>query len=225
MYEYVPDNGDDEDDDGDERAELGHPQFRVALCSGEEITVRTEQERRWLEATRGSYLEQNRFTEVTDLQDVDRLLVLELSIFRWTQYLSSGFDYDRNLIDEELIRKQIKEGSAEITRVKASLGLDKKARNAALNEGNFAAWIESVRERARIFGVHRENQLSEALILMNELTSIIGIYDRSDEEERKKLGYETEGAILEWIRAQMLPKYHELDEHFAARQRLWAKDL
>lgn len=230
-YDYVPGEYDaydelEQGDAGDERVELGHAQFRVKLCSHEEITVLTEQEQRWLGATRDAYLEQNKFTEVTDLQDVDRLLVLELSIFRWTQYLASGFDYNRNLVNEEMLRKQIKDASDAINKLKVSLGLDKKAREAALSSGNFHTWFADATRRAKLFGLHRQEQLRTALVLMNDLSTIVGTFDRSDEEERRKVGYETEADIVAWVRDHMIPTYHQVDEHFRENeQKLWARDL
>jgi hypothetical protein len=61
---------------------------------------------------------------------------------------------------------------------------------------------------------------------MNELSGIVGAFDRSDEEERKKLGYETEHDILQWIRESMLPDFKAVDEHFIENeQKLWKRDL
>lgn len=225
QYGYVP-GGDDDFFDGDDRSETGTPTFEVELCSGETLLVLTDQERRWFLDTKAKYLAQNKFTDVTDLQDLDRLLGLELMMFRWTQFLSAGRDYDRNLIDEEQVRKQVKEQSDAITKLKASLNLDKKSRDAALNDGNFHTWFMDVKRRAKVFGIHRENQLHVALGLMNDLSGIVGSYDRSDEEERRKLGYESEADILRWIREYMLPEFKKVDEHFLENeQKLWKRDL
>jgi hypothetical protein len=211
---------------GDERADLGSPQYEVKLCSGDALYVQTETEQRWFTDTQQKYLKENKFEDTTDLQDLDRLLILELAIFRWGQHLASGYDYHRNLVDEDLLRKQIKEQSEAISKLKATLALDKKSRDAALNEGNFHAWFMDVKRRAKIFGIHRENQLNRGLALMNELGGIIGAYDRADEEERVKLGYRTDAAILDWVRNTMLPAFREVDEHFIENeQKLWKRDL
>lgn len=200
--------------------------FEVELCSGETLQVQTEVEQRWFNQIKERYLRETRLTETTDLQDMDRLLCLELLMFRWNQHLASGYDYDRNMVDDDLLRKQVKEQSEAITRLKGSLSLDKKTRDAALNEGNFAAWFADVKRRAKIFGIHRENQLNAALSLMNELSGIVGAYDRSDEEERKKLGFESPADIVEWVRETMLPKFHEIDAHFIEHeQKMWTRDL
>src|SRR5262245_41722321 len=114
------------EDDGDGRDELGTPLFDVELCSKETVKVQTEQEQRWFNAARDKYLSENKFEQVTDYQDLDRLLILELGIFRWTQHLASGYDYQKNLVDEELLRRQIKDQSDAINKLKMQLGLDKK---------------------------------------------------------------------------------------------------
>lgn len=200
--------------------------FSVRLLSGEDLEVMTEVEARWFTTSQEKYVSETKFTDTTDLQDMDRLLCLELLMFRWNQHLAKGRDYEGNLVDDDLLRKQVKEQSEAITKLKQSLGLDKKTRDAALNEGNFHAWFMDVKRRAKLFGIHRENQLNRALALMNELSSIIGSYDRSDEEERRKLGFQTEVDIVAWCRDSMLPQFREIDEYFIEHeQKLWKRDL
>lgn len=206
--------------------EVGSPLFDVTLCSGETLRVQTAVEQRWFNDTKAKYLTETRFTDTTDMQDMDRLLCLELLMFRWNQHLASGYDYQNELVDDDLLRKQVKEQSVAITALKTSLSLDKKSRDAALNEGNFNAWFTDVKRRAKLFGLHRENQLNVALSLMNELSGIVGGFDRSDEEERKKLGFESESDIVQWIRESMLPDFKKVDEYFIENeQKLWKRDL
>jgi hypothetical protein len=54
--------------------------------------------------------------------------------------------------------------------------------------------------------MHREKQLTTSLTLMKELFTIVGAFDRSDDEERRKIGFESEHDILEWIRHTMKPR-------------------
>lgn len=226
-YGYVPGGDFDEDEStGDERGELGVAQFEVRLCSDEVLFVQTDVEQRWFNATKEKYLAENKFDVVTDYQDLDRLLALELLVFRWTQHLASGYDYEKHMVDDDLLRKQLKEQSDVILKLKQSLGLDKKTRDAALADGNFHVWFADVKRRARIFGIHRENQLNVALGLMHELSGHLGAFDRSDQEERKKLGFETEKDLVDWVRSDMLPQFRAVDEHFLENeQKLWKRDL
>lgn len=205
-----------------DRAEV----YEVELCSGETLTVQTVVEAHWFTVAKDKYLQETRFTENTDLQDLDRLLSLELLLFRWNQHLAKGHDYQGNVVDDDLLRRQIKDQSQAITLVKQSLGLDKKSRDAAMAEGNFAHWLADVKRRAKLFGLHRESQLQKALVLMNELSAVIGAYDRSDAEERRKIGYHNADDILAWIRETMLPAYHQIDEHFRNNeQKYWSRDM
>lgn len=186
----------------------------VRLVSGRPLTVMSANEADWLRETRESYVSQTRFTDVSDLQDVDRLLALELMVFRWTQWLSSGVDYFGDEIDEARISSDLKGYSAELNRLKQSMGLSKAVRDAAANDGNFSAWFDDVKRRAKAFSIHRQEQLGKTLALLEELSAIVGTYDRSDEEERERTGFKTEHEILEWVRNTALPEYRALDAHF-----------
>lgn len=198
----------------------------VQSVSGEPFRVLSAAEARWFNASRDSYLQQTKFTETTDLRDLDRLLVQELMVFRLSQYLSAGHDYDELGIDETLLRRNVREYSEQITRLKESMGLTKRARDDAMAGGDLNAYITNLQQRAKIFGVHREKQLTRALILMNELSAIVGAFDRSDKEERHRLGFEDEKEILEWIRTRMLPEFKEIDEHFRKNeQRYWVREM
>lgn len=204
----------------------GIARVEVHLVSGETIRVLGDVEARWFNTTRDSYMHQLHFTETTDLRDLDRLLLLELMIFRWSQHLAGGQDYIGFEIDEEKIRKNIKEYSEATTRIKESMGLTKRARDDAANSGDFSTWITELKMRARAFGIHREKQLSTALVLMNELLSIVAAYDRSDPEERGKLGFETESEIVDWIRTTMAPEFQAVDEHFRENeQKYWIRSI
>ena len=198
---------------------------QVELVSKKKLDVMTALEAEWFNETRDSYMDQTKFTETTDLRDLDRLLVLELMIFRWTQWLASGEDYDGDMVDDEQIRKNIKEYSDQLNKVKESMGLNKKTRDAATAEGNFAAWIQDLKSRAKIFGIHREKQTTAAIRLMKELSTVVRTYDRCDDEERHKIGFANEKEILDWVRNVMLPEFDVIDEYFRANvQRYWIQD-
>jgi len=198
----------------------------VQLVSGKTSKVMTELEAEWFNETRDSYLAQTKFTETTDLRDLDRLLVMELMMFRWTQWLSAGVDYEGFETPAEAVRRNIKEYSDQINKVKESMGLNKRARDDAANDGNFAQWLSDLKARAKIFGVHREKQLQVALTLFNQLSGIVNTFDRGDAEERAKAGFESEEKIVEWIRKVAIPRYHEVDAHFRENeQRYWIRDM
>lgn len=200
--------------------------WTVQLVSGEKVNVLSDSEVRWFNATRDDYLSQTKFTETTDLRDLDRLLVHELMIFRWTQWLARGGDYDGLEVDEHVIRRSMREYSEQITKIKESMGLNKKARDLASSEGDLSSRWANLTRRAKEFGVHREEQLKTALVLMNELSTVVGTFDRSDQEERLKVGFTDEAEIVDWIRTIMLPEFRKVDEHFRKnQQRFWVREL
>jgi hypothetical protein len=199
---------------------------QVALVCGEELTVLTAAEARWFIQSRDMYMAQTKFSDNTDLKDLDRLLAQELMVFRLTQYLSAGVDYDGFEIDDTLYRRNVREYSEQITRLKSSMGLTKAARDEAANDGDISAYLSNLKMRAKIFGIHRETQLTACLVRMEELSSVIGAFDRSDDEERDRLGFKDEKEIVDWIRTRMLPEYREIDAHFRENsQRYWVREM
>jgi hypothetical protein len=197
----------------------------VRSVVGYQLPVQHRDEVDWYNTTRDAYTAETRFSERTDLADLDRLLVLELSIYRLSNHLASGYDYDDEEVDGERLRRQLREMSDAVTKLKTAMGLTKSARDAAANDGDFATWLATLQQRARLFGIHREKQLTRALVLMNELAGIVGTYDRADTEERRRIGFETETGIVDWIRTVMVPEYTEIDTHFQHNvQQYWTRD-
>lgn len=198
----------------------------VNLVSGEVIQVQGEAEQTWFEKTRDRYLAETQFTEATDERDLDRLLVLELMVYRWTSHIAKGTDYEGHLVDEQDLQRNIKLYSDQIGKVKESMGLTKKARDAAASSGSFSEYLTDLKARAKAFGIHRERQLDKALTLLKELFAIVEAFERADEEERKKIGFEDEAAILQWIKDTAKPEFDELDEHFRQNeQRYWIRSM
>lgn len=185
----------------------------------------TADEAAWFNETRDLYMTQTRFTDVTDLRDIDRLLQLELMVFRWSLHLSSGVDYYGDEVDSARLSQDLKSYSDQLNKLKLSMGLTKAVRDAAANDGNFAKWFEETKRRAKIFKVHRQEQLGKVLALFEELAAIVGSYDRSDAEEREKLGFTSESDILDWIRETAIPEYRALDAHFQTHeQSMWIRE-
>jgi hypothetical protein len=189
------------------------------------LQVQGRSEAAWYDATRDSYMAQTHFSETTDLQDLDRLLSLELLVHRWVGFLASGRDYTGAQVDEEGLKKSLREYSAELVKVKDSMGLSRKVRDAAANNGDFASYVAQLRIRAKEFGIHREKQVALALNLMNDLSAHVGAFDRSDKEEREKLGFPDEHSLLEWVRKIMIPRFHEIDRAWiASTQKYWTAE-
>ncbi len=195
------------------------------VCGGT-LRVQGDREQEWYERTRDRYLAETKFTENTDLQDLDRLLGLELQFYRWSQHLAAGMDYEGDLVADEQLRRQLKDVSTAITQLKAAMSLTKQARDDAAADGNFATWLADLKVRAKVFGMHREKQLTRSLVLMKELLAVTGTYRRSDSEERRKAGYDTAEDVLAWIDGDVRGRFEELDAYFRTHeQRYWVREL
>lgn len=203
------------------------PLIKVKTVSGFEIEVMGRVEAKYFRDQMAKYLAENKFTAVTDLADLDRLLFLELLIFRWTCWLSSGKDYDGYMTQnvEDQIRKNIKEVGPQISTIKQDLGLTKSQRDKEAFE-SVGQYIVDLKARAKEHGVRREKQLTVAICLVKELFSLIGTYDRSNELERSKIGLESEADIIDWCRNHMKPTFDEVDDHFRANsQKYWVRKV
>ena len=196
---------------------------KVKQINGQVLEVQGDGEKTFYEAQKRKYLAENKFTAIADLTDLDRLLFLELLMFRWSNFLSSGRDYDGFLApsQEDGIRKSIKETAPLISQIKNDLGLTYSQRTKEQAE-SVGAYITELKIRAKEHGIRREKQLTKALCLIEDLSSLIGTYDRSNKLERSKIGLESDADILDWIRTSMLPDYREVDEYFrSSSQRFW----
>lgn len=204
------------------------PQLKkVKQLNGQVLEVMGDVEAVFYRAQQKRYLEENKFTAHSDLADLDRLLFFELLVFRWTQWLSSGRDYDGYLAPsvEEQLRRNLKETAPLISTIKNDLGLTKSQRDKEAAE-SVGAYLVELKRRAKEHGVRREKELTAALCLVKELFSLIGTYDRSNPLERSKIGLESPEDILDWIRTHMKPEFDQVDEHFRTHsQKFWVGKL
>jgi hypothetical protein len=119
-------------------------------------------------------------------------------------------------------RRSLKETSSLISVIKNDLGLTKSQRDKDAYS-SVGTYITQLKQRAKEFGVHREKQVSTGITLCKQLFAILGAYDRSDEIERKKIGFENADEILEWIRNVMVTEFDAIDTAFiTGTQRYWS---
>ena len=197
---------------------------QVITPSGQYIEVLGDAERDFYEGQRKAYMAQNLFTNTSDLMDLDRLIVLEVLIYRATSWIGRGQDYDGLPLSdsaETAQRRSLKETSTLISVIKNDLGLTKLQRDKDAYS-SVGTYITQLKARAREFGIHREKQVATGITLNKQLFAIIGAYDRSDEVERKKIGFENADEILDWIRTVMIPEFDAVDAHFIEHtQKYW----
>lgn len=210
----------EEDDD------LAHEGIAVRLPSGRIQPVMTFSEQKELEAQVELYREHNQLTNIADLGELDRLLILEMMSYRFGHWLGRGKDYEGEEIDERKLNDQLSSLSTEIRLVKKNLGLDRPARERASGQGSVAHYWEQLRVRAQAFGIHRNEQAAKAIELAMQMISLVQVHDNAaDEAEREKL-HCTEKEIMQWVRERFTPEFMALDEKFRSEQQTyWVREM
>lgn len=197
--------------------------FQVVTPSGSQMHLQTQEEADYYEDRRDRYTQENKFVMVSDYQDLDRLLMLEILVYRWSLWMAQGFDYLAARVEENALKNNIKEYSVEIRLLKQALGIDKVTRDKEKGE-SLPDYIANLLERAKVFGYHRNSQYEMAVTKIYELRSMVMTYDRCDEREREELDLSLQ-SIFEWMRDKMFKDWDELDKTFRANQSIWIKSL
>lgn len=195
----------------------------VTCPSGATIKVLSDGEKEYYEQIAQRYQADNIFQNITDYQELDRLLIMELMVYRWSQWLSEERDYAGELVNVDEIRKNIIENSKEIRLVKKALGLDKATRDKESAE-SVGEFIHQLKLRAKEFGIMRNEQAVSAITMWKELIGIITFYHNSTPDERKEFN-RTSDDIMQWILDQN-EQFEKIDEEFrAGSQTYWVREL
>ena len=165
----------------------------------------------------------NVFPNVSDLQDLDRLLMLEVLSYRWGLWMAQGFDYQGSRVEEKQLKDNIKEYSQELRAVKSALGIDKATRDKDKGE-SLSDFTDTLLKRAKEFGYHRNEQYEIVVTKMYELRSMVMTWDRCDEEERRLLDL-SEKSIIEWIRDKVIKDFDEHADAFRKNQAIWLREM
>lgn len=207
--------------DGDEEIEQNLTEVQGA--SGAFFTVANQKEADWFQENMDKYRDEYAFENVSDLQDLDRLLGLELLSYRYALWMLRGVDYEGLLFEEKAVREHKSKIDTEIRLTKAHMGMDRKGRIESEQQST-ADYLKGLLQRAKEFGVHRNNQVAKAIDLFEELSTKMGLLARTDEEEQHHLQV-SEAQIIEWIRDVAIPEYREIDAAFRQEQRYWLRDV
>lgn len=199
---------------------------KVKSVTGHEVELVHQREKEFYETARDRYQSEFSFTMHNDLRALDRLLLLETQMHRAQWQLAAGIDYDGvdlDAGDEVSLRRAVKETAPQIQEIQKDLGLTKAQRE---NDGDtVAGYIQKLRVRAKEHGVRREKQLGRAMELFNEAMAIAGAYKRSNQNERRKLGFETAEDVVDWFLEVAKPRYEEIDDYFREhQQKFWIRD-
>lgn len=194
----------------------------VTLPSGAMFYVH-DKEFQYFKTRSSKYLSDNDFQNVSDFQDIDRLLILELLCQRWGLWISTQRDYWGEPVDENSLQKSLKEHSAEIRQLKKSLGLDRETREKVRGEDSPENYLSRLRQRAKHFGYMRNDQAAAAIQLYMDLKALVTLHDNCDEKERVELRL-NEGDILRWLREEAFPRFDSIDEKFRQEQKMWIRE-
>lgn len=194
----------------------------VQLPSGALYFVITDEEERYLTDRISRYLTDNHFVNVSDVQDIDKMITFELLIFRWTLWISKGRDYFDEDINVKQFAEMVKEYSTEVRQLKKSLGVDKTTRDRTRGDDSIAALWENLQRRAAEFGYKRNEELVAVITAFQRVKAMITFHDNCDELERKENACELTD-VLSVLREE-IRKFDAIDESFKfEKQTLWVR--
>lgn len=197
--------------------------FPVQLPSGATWYVLTQDESDYLVDRVHRYLTDNRFTNVSDVQDIDRMVMFELLVHRWTLWLSKGVDYYNDEVNSRELADRVNAYSTEIRQLKKGLGVDKVARDRARGDDSVVAYLEQLKVRAGEFGIMRNEQFSKVIELFHQLKALI-IYNANTDELEKREQHITDEDLLDWIKNVAIPEFDAIDATFRdEKQKLWVR--
>lgn len=213
-------NSDDEVDDLlDEVRDL----VMVVSPAGAEIKVLTEGEKQYYQQISDRYQADNIFSNVSDLQELDRVLLMELMVYRWSQWLLEERDYFNEPVNVADLQKNIQDYSKELRLVKKALGLDKATRDKDHGE-TVADYIMNLRARAKEFGVVRNEQAVKAITLWKELQGVMTLHKNCTPDEQAEF-HCTAAEVIEWIDSKF-DEFDEIDAKFReTSQKYWIQTV
>lgn len=202
--------------------------YAVKTISGHPIDLVHVREKKFYEDARDKYLSENVFSAASDRRGVDRLLLFETQVYRWQWQLAAGVDYDGVPLEpsEQIaLHRSIKETEVMISQLQNDLGLTKVQRDKAGSAESVPEYLTNLKLRAKEHGIRRDKQVGRALELFNELIAICGSHRRANENERRKLGFETSEEIVDWVLEVAQPRYDEIDLAYRQNQKMWIRTL
>ncbi len=149
----------------------------VLMPSGAEFKVLTQDEADYLDDRIARYMDINKFANISDIADLDRMLIFELLTFRYGLWLARGRDYFDETVESQSLRKTLIDMSGELRMIKTKLQIDKVSRDRNRGTDSVAAYLENLRRRAKEFGIHRDRQSAKAIELMNDIIAFLTVHD------------------------------------------------
>lgn len=196
--------------------------IEVTCPSGSVLTVMTESEAKIYNEMSERYQKDNRFSNASDLAELDRILSMELMCHRWSQWIIQEEDYEGRPVDTRDLQKYIESNSKEIRGTKRDLGMDKSSRDKG-KQASIGEYLQNLLNRGEEMGVHRDEQIIKAMTLWKELQGIVQLYDNSNESERREFNC-NQDQIFDWMRSKF-EEFDEIDEAFRQNQKMWVRSI
>ena len=206
-------------DDDDEGLVLG---VDVTTPSGATIKVMNQSEADYYDQVHKRYLTDNKFKNVSDILELDRILVMELMCYRWGICILAEEDYYGRKINPTEVQKSIETYSREIRGIKKDLGIDKSTRDKDKGD-SIAEYIQMLGIRAKEFGISRNEQAAKAIELLMEARALITLYENSSDSERKEFGANLQN-LVDWFKGRF-EEFEEIDKALRKNQATWIRDL
>lgn len=201
----------------------------MKTISGHEIDLLHQREKKFFESARDKYLAENVFTAASDMRALDRLLLFEVQVYRWQWQLACGMDYDGVDLDPAelvVLQRSIKDTENLISQLQNDLTLTKAQRDKSQSAESVADYIKNLQIRAKEHGIKRDAEIGKSIELLNECVSVAGAFKRSNEAERRKLGFESAEDVIDWILEVMDPQFRDIDAKYrAGQQKFWVRSL
>lgn len=205
--------------------EVNENGIAVVLPSGVSFVVLTEAESAYVAKRVSQYTDEFRWTNVSDFQDVDRIIILELLVYRYGIFVSKMKDYFGDTVDEIALRKTIHDYSGEIRQLKKSLAMDRVARDKSLDEDTVASYLEKLRIRAKEFGINRDNMTAKAVELGQQVIALWQLHVNCTPDERLEMQCTAED-LVKWLGDVFKPEFEAVDKHFReTNQKIWIADM
>lgn len=196
--------------------------IQVTSPSGAQVKVMTQEEAEHYERISARYQKDNKFSNISDLLELDRILVFEIAAYRCSQWLTQGEDYQGRKVNGNELQKSLDIFSREIRGIKKDLGIDKSTRDKDQGD-SVAEYIHNLGIRAKEFGITRNQQAVSAITLLMELRGIVSLYENSNDSERKEFNVRFED-IIEWIKNKSI-EFEEIDAQLRKNQTYWIREL
>lgn len=194
----------------------------MTLPSGAVYYVLTSGESAYLSDRILRYQADNHFINVSDIQDIDKMIVFELLIHRWTLWLSKGRDYYDEDINIKQFAEMVNSYSTEVRQLKKALGVDKVTRDRTRGDDSLPAFWAHLQRRAKEFGVMRNEQLVATITAFQRLKALLQFHDNADEIERRENHCEIDD-LVQLLREE-IARFDQIDETFRhEKQSLWVR--